>query len=236
MNNFLTAFGRYKRLVVILGIGIVFGFVAIEGIKAILDKIVTKKDEIAKAEERLEKLTTKENILKSEDRENLALEEAKLNEAIPSVIDLPLILAILQKISADTGTTLGDFSISSNTQAITILPVQRAEKLSAFKFKVNLTGGFDATASFIEKLERISPIFRVENVTFLGNASNIIVQFYFQPSSLKTKFEPDESLGDLTAEHKKTIKEVFVLETLRFEEPSLESSSANIGQRRSPFR
>lgn len=234
--DFSTVFHTYKKQVFFLVVTLAFGFIAIQGIKATVNEIIAKNDAIAKAQERFERLSDKETLLKSEDRQRLRGETVNLDKAIPSVIDLPLILTILQKTASETGVTLGDLSLASNTQAIAILPIDKAEKLSSFQFSVNLSGSFEGIEGFAEKLGNISPMQGIANITFAADKAKIVVSFYFQPRSLKTKLEPDEPLVVLTNDHKKTIEEVLQLEISQPDDSNAASPSAQTQERENPFR
>ncbi|GEM_PF-5161970 len=178
-------------------------------------------------------LSGKETLLKKTDGSKLTLQAQKLNEAIPSVINLPLILATLQKTAAESGVTIGEFSIATNVAAVTLIPVDKADKLSSFQFKVNISGSFDNIERFVEKLGSVTPLLRVVSLEFSQEKSSIALGFYFQAPAKKAKID-DTPLAQLTDKQNKALEKVFELEPPVIEE-SIQSSSSS-ESRTTPFR
>lgn len=224
-------FGKYKgKLFGVLVVAGVF-FLTVVVIGPTIEGIFQAKTNITDLENQLAQLTAKEEFLKKTVGNRLISQAAKLNNAIPSVINLPLILATLQKTAAAAGVTIGEFSIATNVAAITLIPVDKADKLSSFQFKVNLSGSFDNIERFIEQLGNVTPILRVVSLEFSQEKSSVVLSFYFQSSDTKTKI--DTPLIQLTDRQNKALEKVFELEPPVIEE-SIQSSSS--GTRTTPFR
>lgn len=225
-------FGKYKgKLFGVLVVAGVF-FLTVAVIQPTIEGIFHAKDNIREAENQLSLLFAKETFFKKTDASKLTLQEQKLNDAIPSVINLPLILATLQKTAAATGVTIGEFSIATNVAAVTLIPIDKADKLSSFQFKVNLSGSFDNIERFIEQLGNVTPILRVISLEFSQEESSVVLSFYFQPKDTKTKI--DSPLIQLTDKQNKALEKVFELEPPVIEESIQSSSSATT--RTTPFR
>src|SRR5581483_7924829 len=173
---------RYKNLVIQLVVFVVFLILSIQGIKGTWDSISAENDTISQLEERLGSLTQKEAILRSVSTQGSFLEQqGKLKEAIPSLIDLPLILATLQKIGDETHVVLGEFSIAPNAAVVSLVSLGEDNRLTSFQFQVNLTGSFDDLQAFINRLGSVSPMLRITTITFTRDNSKATINFYFEP-------------------------------------------------------
>lgn len=234
MNRKNTLPWRYKNFLIRAFVLVVMVFVATRLILPTVENITETQSKIIDEKERLSNLTKKEEFLKSVNRERLSQQARKLSEALPSAIDLPLILATLQKVAFDTDVTLGEFSLSSTSQALIIIPVQQAEKLSSFQFRVNLSGTLENMERFIKRLGFVSPMLSMEGIEFDSITSKATINFYFQlqPAS---KPPVDAPLTELTVRHTKAINDVFALEPPVLEEP-LVATPSGVGDRESPFR
>lgn len=224
----------YIRRLATIGLLLVAIGLIINGIMGTLTAIATARDSINETSEKLARLESKEASLKNIGHANLAQEAQKLTDAIPQTINLPIIVATLTKIAGDTNVELGDFSISSRSQALTILSVQNAEKLTSFQFRVNLTGNLENTKRFINELGKVSPMLGLEGLEVSTEKSKLILNFYFQPQ-LISKTKLDEFLEPLTDTHRKAISEVLVLSSPGLEEISNASASGTT-DRQNPFR
>jgi len=158
----------------------------------------------------------------------------KLNEAVPSTINLPLILATLQKIADESQVVLGEFSLSPTTSIISFLPVDKGDKLTSFQFNVNLSGTFENMEIFIDKLGLVSPILRIEKIVFAEDKTKAAINFYFSPVKSE-KQDVTAPLYPLSKEQEKAIESAQLLAPPALEEFSSASSSANT-DRQSPFR
>lgn len=224
---------RFKGFFIGVGICVGVFFFTLFTIKPTIEGISATQERINQARARLELLTEKERLLKNVNRGEFSAEVEKLNAAIPQSIDLPLILATLEKIAADTQVELGEFSISSVASAINILPIERAEKLSSFQFKMVLKGTFDNLQQFNEQLHTMSPLLRIDSVEFSADKATILVSFSFQPKSTR-KPAIDEPLFAFEAKDKETMRKVSALIPPVLETPELGTPSA--GTRGTPFR
>ena len=229
-------FDRYKGFAIRLAVIIVFMAIALGGIKTTIEEIFAKTQENTQARERLHTLQTKENLLKGESTRDLLTQANRLTSTVPSVIDLPQIVAILQEVATETNVTFGGFSITPDAQAITILSVGKTEKLSSFQFKVNLSGSFEDVQTFIDKLSNVSPMFRGQKLTFTDNHADLIIHFYFQPTFLQEKSQVNLPLQPFTDIHKNAITAVMQLATPGHGESTESAVSVPIEERKNPFQ
>lgn len=202
---------RYRQLAITLGVIIGIALAVTQAIKPTIDGIFAAQASIADMEGRLATLSIKEEILKKDSQEKLVSQANLLEDALPSVIDLSVIVSTVQKVASDTEITLGEFSISSTTQVVSIIPIQQAEKVSSFQFKVTLGGSFENIKRFVERLGFVSPMLRMEGLEFSGETSKAVLNFYFQPQLAATQ-DVDSPLAALSDSHKKAIDEVGKLE------------------------
>lgn len=233
MSNVLETLVRYKNLIVGCLIFALLFLAVSRFTGPTIQGILEAQSRIEEQKVKLQTLDEKEALLKSTDKQTLISQMQRLTEAIPQTIDLPLIVATLQKGAQDAGIALGEFSIASNTQVISLVPIEEAERLSRFQFKVVLVGGADNIEQFIERVGTVSPLLGIESTEFLQDKSTVVFNFYFQPQST-VKFSSDASLRELTNRHTKTITEVFGLEPPVLEVPS--APQAEEGDRPNPFR
>lgn len=225
---------RYRQLLITIGVLVGIALAVTQAIKPTIDGIFETQGNIESARGKLAALSAKEELLRKEPRDRLALQAKKLDDVLPSVIDLSVIVATLQKVASDTEISLSEFSISSMTQAVTILPTEETEKLSNFQFKVALSGNFENTKRFIDRLGFVSPMLRMENLDFADGKSQAVINFYFQPK-LSTKPSVDSPLVTLSDSNRKAIDEVFRLESPVLEEPLVGTPAAE-PSRENPFR
>lgn len=226
-----SLFARYKSFIIRGLVLIALVFMSTRMIMPMIDSIIETQTVIAQRKEKILRLSDKESFLKRQNKDKMSQQVQKLNNALPFVIDLPLILATLQKVSAETGVELGEFSLSSTTQALIIIPIPQGERFSSFQFQVNLFGSLESMEHFMEKLGTVSPMLRMDGIEFTGDKSKVLLSFYFQPQPAKAPI--DAPLSELTKGQIGVINEVFSLEPPALEEPVVASPS---GSRENPFR
>ncbi|MBI2036064.1 hypothetical protein HYT17_00290 [Candidatus Microgenomates bacterium] len=225
-------FGKHKaKLFGVLVTAAVF-FLTMAVIVPTIEGIFQTKTNITEKELALSQLSDKEALLKNTGDNKLKLQAQKLNEAIPSVINLPLILSTLQNTAAVSGVTIGDFSIASNVAAVTLIAVDKADKLSSFQFKVGISGSFDNIEQFIRTLGRVTPFLKVVTLDFSQEKSSVTLSFYFQAVDAKTGGE--FTLTDLSDKQNEALEKVYQLAPPVIEE-SIQSSSSG-ASRTTPFR
>lgn len=230
-----TVIRVYRRFFTILVIAVSILLISTLGIKGTMDQITSVQISIAESEAKLAVLNEKENLLRSVDKGTFLEQEKKLDEAIPPIINLPVILATLQKIAVDSSLELGEFSISSTVQIISVLPIEQADKLSSFQFSVNVSGVFEDIKLFADTIPTVLPFLRMEKIEFTEDKTKATIVFYFQPKSLAQKLVVDSALEPLTSEHTKAINDVYSLTPPVLEEVSIATRAGEV-ERESPFR
>lgn len=183
-NDLSEMIRKYKALFItafIIGLPTIVYFV---GVSPTLDAITETKTAIQQNQEDYQKLVAKENVLKSFKTQVYASQTSTFENAISPTINLPLILATLQKVATDTGVTLGELSISSTSSTIDIISTQ-AGKISSFEFKVELTGSFDQIQTFVRTIHQYEPLMSVESISVSSNKTTMVIRYYFQPASLQ---------------------------------------------------
>lgn len=190
-------------------------------IKPTFEKIVATQNRIKEVNAKLSILQEKEVFLEGLQARTLQIQAKKLSGAIPNTIDLPLILATIEKLAGITGVELGDFSISSQAAAVTLLPIENAQNLSIFRFEVALSGSLENTKRFYTALGGISPLLSIEAIDFGKDKATVTFNFHFQPKSTS-----QPSLGTtlvaLDSAQKTTIDKAMTLAP-----PVLEEESTN---------
>lgn len=224
----MSFFAKYKKLFFIALAVFVFLLIVSQIFPTIVS-ISETQTRIQEVESRLAMLSEKENILKGPSQKTLLSQSQRLTEIIPETINLSSILATLQKVAADTGVTLGDFSIASDAQVISIIPVAADEKLSVFLFKISMTGSLNNIERFIEELGLASPIIRVVSIDFSESKSAMVLNAYFQPKKITS-----DSLRKLTDDHTEAMNDVFKLKPPVLQEES--QIAAPDATREDPFR
>lgn len=227
-----SLFERYK-IFVIRGLTlVVLVFLGTRVTIPMVDSIREVQARIEQKKERLLLLSNKEDFLKRQNQGTLSYQVQKLNAALPSVIDLPLILATLQKVASDTNIELGEFSLSSRTQVLTVTKIQQGETLTSFQFNVSLAGSLESMEQFIEKLATVSPMLRMAGIDFSNEQSKTTLSFYFQPQPGRAPI--DAPISELTQAQKNAITEVSSLEPPALVEPVVGSLDGQV--REDPFR
>lgn len=228
----MSLFTKHKSLI-LTSLGVFFVAGIILQISSTVTAIFETQARIGEQKGRLATLQGKEDVLQNTASTGLATQARRLTNVVPETINLSLIVATLQKAAAQTGVVLGEFSIASDAQVISILPITENEKLTSFQFKVSLVGGFNNIEAFIERLTFVSPILRVEKVEFAQDKSTLVLNFYFQP---KKTFGISENLPlrKLSDRHTQAMTEVFKLEPPVLEEGTTPATSS--GDREDPFR
>lgn len=226
------AFRRRKGFIINVSLLAVVILSLTQGTKPSIDGIFETRDHIAASQAKLETLSQKEDLLKDLDQQELVSQAKKLDDAVSSSVDLPLILATLQSKALEAGVEVGEFSMSSSFAAVALLPVAGAEKLSVFQFKTDLIGNFEGLEVFIEKLSNASPLLRIDSVTFSRDKSQMVLKSYFQPKTIA----PAQALP-LTALNEKdlgTLQRISKLSTPVLEAPTV---ATEVGApRQDPFR
>lgn len=227
-----SLFEIYKGFLIFCAVAIVISMGFLMAIRPQIDEIGLANEKIAEAETKLAVLKDKEAILRSANNATLTAQSQKLTEAIPTTINLPLILATLQKIAEETNIEIGEFSLSSEVAAVTILPVSNADKLSIFQFKVNVKGNFDDTEKFISRLIEVSPLLRVEIYKFAEVGSSMTLKSYFQPQA-KAILKLESPLTKIAQAENEAITSAMQLPPWVLEEPV---GTASDSGRDNPFR
>lgn len=228
-------FQVYRRFFIVVFLSILVMFIVTQVIKGTIDQISQTQITITEQEVKLAGLTEKESLLQGIDKEMLNQQEKKLDEAIPPTINLPLILATLQKLAQDSEVELGEFSISSSAQVVSIIPIQQADKLSSFQFDINLTGDFEKVKRFTDLVPTVLPMFSVDKIVFSQNNTKATINFYFQPKGLAQKLVVDAPLPKFADTHTEAINDVSKLTPPVFEDATL-ASDAGVIERENPFR
>ena len=179
-------------------------------IKPTFEEIIASQNRIKEIDVKLSSLSEKEVFLRSQQPRTLQIQAKKLRGAIPTTIDLPLILATLEKLADFAGISLGDFSISSEAAAVTLVPIENAQNLSTFRFEVALSGSFENTKRFYTALAGISPLLSIEAIDFRADQAAVVFNFHFQPKSTS---EPSAqtTLVALDSEQTTTIDKAMTL-------------------------
>ena len=210
IKNLVSWLLKYKNTMLVIAMLVLVLIVMKQLILSTIDSVFQTKNAIAEDEARLTKLTQKEILLKNLTDNSLGFKEQKLEAAIPSTINLPSILATIQKAALDTNMKLGEFSIASNGQVLTIIPVANAAELSNFRFKTTLTGSIDDMNRFIKKLGTVSPLVHIETLDFVGDRATMVFSFYFEPKSTQ-QFAVDEDLLPMSEGANSALNEVLKL-------------------------
>lgn len=202
-------FRIYKRFLITSAMVIGVVLIAVFGIKGTMDEIGITDTSIGEAENRLAVVIQKDTTLSSLDQSLLTVQKQKLDLAIPPNINLPLILSALLLLSEESEVELGEFSISSNSQAVSIVTIENADSLPSFQFKVEINGPLDNLKNFISNLGTILPVMQTDAIEFDNSKSKATISFHFQPDSIVKNVPVDAPLPVFTSVHQNAINEVF---------------------------
>lgn len=162
-------------------------------------------------ENRARVLEAKASDLESYDKDRLEERLGVALASLPTEKDLPVVLGILQSLSANSAVTLVSFQISG--------PQVSDPKSSSFGVKLDITGTTRALENFVESIEASYRVMKVSSVEVSplgtsGQISSIVgVDVFFTPAP-KEFGSIDEPLPKITEQDEEIIAKLATSETL----------------------
>ena len=151
-------------LTLILGVGLVWP--KYQDLKTLEKKNEEKRAEIRGREEYLQELKKTAEIL-----QNYQIQLAKIDSALPSVPDLPVLFDFLQKVSSQSGLVLKAVSPPTSRLSLDFEGIKETE------LTLLVSGNYSSFKNFLSILEKTSRLIEVESISFSGAEKETSLNF-----------------------------------------------------------
>lgn len=151
-------------------------------------EIIRIQRQISSERKTLAKLTKKIAELEGIDKVELANKVESLVQTLPPEKDVPAVIVTLKTISRDLGVEIIGINVSPGEISSEAAQVRTEEKfgLPILAIKLGLTGEMDKIKAFLDRVEFIAPLMRIEKISIsrtreLKIAANLDLQTFFLP-------------------------------------------------------
>lgn len=214
----LTKFIRtYRELCISIGmiaisiLGVVFGIIPGVG------KIIGMRNDIVALSNTVEQLKTRISIVNSNDESVYQAQLQELVAAVPSDKSLTTLFSTIDGLSALSGVTIADLSLTkpgsiATESAVTQSNEEKQIGSNILPFSVTVNGGYQQIYSFLSQVVNVRRFFRVRNfdISFV-DTSNISVHMgmdaFYSPIVIKPAVF-DAPLEPITAEEQAFIAKI----------------------------
>lgn len=205
---------QLKPYMIPAAVGLTILVISLTLFRTTLINLTKIKLERSQSQKYLAELTRKAQVLQSLDKQEIESRILKLEEVLPSEKPVLNLIALLIKLSSEegvifSGLTLNPGAVEEEEKKLperVKVDVPVAEnKLEEIPIGFTIQGNIQAIISFIAKLEKTSPLMRIEGIglSLSGPQASLNVKVYYQP--LPTTMGPITQPVPLLTEKEKGI-------------------------------
>ncbi len=149
-------------MILVSGIGIIFGIVPAVG------KVISLRSNSVALSKTIQILRTKITILESKDESTYRDQFIQLVAAVPGDKSLPTLFATLDGLSAQSGVTLTEFTLSragsiASESGTRVSAEEQKIGSNLLPFTITVNGSYDQIYAFLSQVNNVRRFFRVNN-------------------------------------------------------------------------